>query len=342
MSPAQRHEPRSTHRHPHRHCTTERRRSSRAASSAFRTTHFEVNEYVAAGWTTEQFNQFDLVHSNAMGRNTEANVALDLGLPGYATYLNEVLETQLNLYMVEDNITVDELATRVTAGWAQTHVDNGGVESQLRIYRRTLGLNDIITCPDGQFFSASIGACVRTITVGLGNATFVPCSVTGCGRFASCADNGANTPCTCSSADTQPASDFATSRACVPAVASTGQQRVFWTLSMFAFGCGFVLCLFVMNGELHQRTLTHCTPIPLPSAHPSVAPQACKLTSSRLHIVVTQSLCATLSSPSAADKASGRLEPSLFLTLFSRQRTKAKRRPNERKRTHLPSATLVL
>ena len=118
---------------------------------------------------------------------------------------------------------------------------------------------------------------------GSGNATFVPCSVTGCGRFASCADNGANTPCTCSSADTQPTSDFATSRACVPAVASTEQQRVFWTLSMFAFGCGFVLCLFVMNGELHQRTLTHCTSIPLPSAHPSVAPQACKLTSSRLH-----------------------------------------------------------
>ena len=177
---------------------------------------------------------------------------------------------------------------------------------------------------------------------GSGNATFVPCSVTGCGRFASCADNGANTPCTCSSADTQPTSDFATSRACVPAVASTEQQRVFWTLSMFAFGCGFVLCLFVMNGELHQRTLTHCTPIPLPSAHPSVAPQACKLTSSRLHIVVTQSLCATLSSPSAADKVSGRMEPSLFLTLFSRQRTEAKRRPNERKHTHLPSATLVL
>mmetsp|Transcript_8228 Transcript_8228/g.17981 ORF Transcript_8228/g.17981 Transcript_8228/m.17981 type:complete len:838 (-) Transcript_8228:377-2890(-) len=82
-----------------------------------------------------------------------------------------------------------------------------------------------------------------------------PCKVTGCGKFAECLDEGDETYCTCSSDDTQPTADFGVSRACEPTIASTDQQRIFWSLSMFLFGIGLLLTLFVLNEYLRNRVL---------------------------------------------------------------------------------------
>jgi len=39
---------------------------------------------------------------------------------------------------------------------------NGGVAKQLRIYRRSLELQDVVVCPVGSVHSASSGTCVNT------------------------------------------------------------------------------------------------------------------------------------------------------------------------------------
>mmetsp|Transcript_250 Transcript_250/g.460 ORF Transcript_250/g.460 Transcript_250/m.460 type:complete len:794 (-) Transcript_250:716-3097(-) len=82
-----------------------------------------------------------------------------------------------------------------------------------------------------------------------------PCRATGCGKYAECPDDGDDTLCECSSSDTQKAQDFAVSRSCEPTVASTDQQRVFWTLSMFLFSIGFVLTCIVINEFVYNPVL---------------------------------------------------------------------------------------
>ena len=83
----------------------------------------------------------------------------------------------------------------------------------------TISENDITSYPPK--FHANLTACFDN--------SGVPCSVTGCGRFASCpSEEGAT--CVCD-AGTQFGPTFEEDRTCIPIVASVDQQRIFWTLS---------------------------------------------------------------------------------------------------------------
>ena len=125
---------------------------------------------------------------------------------------------------------------------------------QLRKYRRSLDLQDRPVCADDEEWSEGVQRCVP--------ATTLPCTITGCGRFATCPTplDGELSYCVCTSSDVTEAPDWATADMpyCVPSLASRDEQRIFWTLSMFLFGIGFVLCLillneFARNGQLMDR-----------------------------------------------------------------------------------------
>ena len=74
---------------------------------------------------------------------------------------------------------LDILVNATYTGWIRTHEEQGGRDAQLRIYRRSIGLQDIVTCPSGEFYSESSGACVEstpfdpTVLIGALVAAFV-------------------------------------------------------------------------------------------------------------------------------------------------------------------------
>jgi hypothetical protein len=206
-------------------------RNRRSFSDPFRNSQLgdaALASLTAQGWESAEANEYLSTTSWALNHQ---NAALDLRVPGQNNYMSSVLNA-ISPFVHDNNGTAEEAAVAAGAAWRalpesvfQGSTSRAAKNSMLDLYRAQLGLPQIMRSA----------------------VDVLPCRITGCGRFAQCLDDGDDTTCTCSSSDTQQAADFATSRVCVPAVASTEQQRVFWTLSMFCFGVGFVLCLFVMN-----------------------------------------------------------------------------------------------
>lgn len=131
---------------------------------AYRSSQFAAGDYLAAGWTQEQFDEFLVVHASAMGRDAPANVGLDLMVPGYSAYLFDVLETQLTTFLnaSDASAALNVLVNATYHGWMQTHEEQGGIDKQLRIYRRSLSLQDLYTCPEGEFYSESSATCMSS------------------------------------------------------------------------------------------------------------------------------------------------------------------------------------
>jgi len=145
---------------------------------------------------------------------------------------------------------IARLQQQLTSAWLSTMQRRGGVLSVLKSYRKSLSqpaLSEAELCAYHEAeYVESGGVC--------GGKPFVPCGVSGCGKWAQCVDP--YDVCECTNGDTVPSADFETSRACEQRVASTSQQRVFWTLSGFLHFAGFALSVRVMwefwfNSRLH-------------------------------------------------------------------------------------------
>jgi len=79
------------------------------------------------------------------------------------------------------------------------------------------------------------------------------CAETGCGKYAYCPET-TGALCVCKDG-TEPGLTFETDRACILSIASAEQQRIFWSLSFFCFGIGFILSMVVINEFVRNPAL---------------------------------------------------------------------------------------
>lgn len=233
----------------------------------YRASHFDERSrerFISRGWPQVMVDDlFDVLSFYFLDDENEGgNAVKDLLIPGFSEYMGAFDEELyerflLNLTVSFGGITDAEFdrsfqsfVARLTDRYRVITARYGKLE-QLERWRKALNMpslsrDQLCAWPDRSeltFTEASDCASASTR----------PCTETGCGRYAQCLQSqiGSATDeivlCTCLTSDTTPASDFLMSRACVPTIASTDQQRVFWTLSMLLFGTGFVLCLVVIN-----------------------------------------------------------------------------------------------
>jgi len=187
------------------------------------------------------------------------NAVKDLLIPGFSEYMSAMHEELYDRFLLNITVSFGQLSEaqleasfqafvgRLTERYDVVHAKYGKL-AQLRRWRKAMNMPSLSRAqlcawPDYSALTTAEAADCASVDVR-------PCTETGCGRFAECRPGQNATElalCVCTSSDTAPASDFLTSRACTPTVASTDQQRVFWTLSMLLFGVGFVLSLVVIN-----------------------------------------------------------------------------------------------
>jgi len=191
------------------------------------------------------------------------NAVKDLLIPGFSEYMS-AFHTELYDHFLlnlsapyggsgaQFNESFSRFAARLTERYDAITTKYGKLQQTER-WRKALNMPSLSAAQlcaweDSSALSPSESADCDTIDIR-------PCTETGCGRFAEClsTQNASEvTLCTCTSSDTTPANDFPISRACVPTVASTNQQRIFWTLSMLVFGVGLVLSMVVINELLRN------------------------------------------------------------------------------------------
>ena len=194
------------------------------------------------------------------------NAVKDLLIPGFSEYMNAVSEELYDNFLL--NLTVsfggltrgqfddsyEACLERLLNRYDAVNRKYGKLQ-QLERWRSAMNMPSLTSAqlcawPERSELAPADAAVCATLSV-------QPCTVTGCGKWAQCnvdeadAAGGGGTGaainlCTCQEG-TEPTADFASSRACKLSIASTGQQRIFWTLSQFFFGLGFVLCLVLMN-----------------------------------------------------------------------------------------------
>jgi len=216
---------------------------------------------VSSGWPEVMVDDlFELLQFYFRDDETEGgNAVKDLLIPGFSEYMRALHEELYDRFLL--NLTVsfgglsqstvdasfDGFVSRLTQRYNTINAKYGKL-GQLDRWRKAMNMpslsrTQLCAWPDPSALTPlEASSCA--------SADVRPCIETGCGRFAECRASVDATElvlCTCTSSDTVPASDFQTSRACMPTVASTDQQRVFWTLAMLFFGVGLVLCLVVVN-----------------------------------------------------------------------------------------------
>jgi len=216
---------------------------------------------LSSGWPQTMVDDlFDILGFYFLDDETEGgNAVKDLLIPGFSEYMGALDEELYDHFLL--NLTVSfggissahfdvcfhAFATELTERYSTITAKYGKL-GQLERWRKAMNMPSLSRAQRCSWPDRS--ALTPAEATDCASADVRPCTETGCGRFAEClhSDNATVVPlCTCTSADTTLASDFLTSRTCVPTVASTDQQRVFWTLSMLFYGVGFALSLVVVN-----------------------------------------------------------------------------------------------
>ena len=206
--------------------------------------------------------------------NGGGNGVKDLLIPGFSEYMGALDEELYQKFLL--NLTVsfggitgaqydnsfDVFASQLMGRLSAITAKYGKL-NQLKRWRKAMNMQSLSPAqlcawPDRSALTPSEAS--QCTSAGLRS-----CTETGCGKYAECladqTESSATVPlCTCTSEDTTPREDFLTSRACVPTVASTDQQRIFWTLSMLLFGVGFVLSLVVINEFLRNPLFSPSRP----------------------------------------------------------------------------------
>lgn len=216
---------------------------------------------VSSGWPQVMVDDlFDILRFYFLDDESEGgNAVKDLLIPGFSDYMSALHEELydrflLNLTVSFGNLSAAQFDASFHAFAARLAERYSGINTrygklgQLERWRKAMNMPSLSRAQLCAWSDRS--ALTPSEAANCASADVRPCAETGCGRFAECPASQNATElvlCTCTSSDTTPASDFQISRACVPTVASTDQQRVFWTLSMLLFGVGFVLCLVVIN-----------------------------------------------------------------------------------------------